>query len=115
MQSVKVVRITPADNAGSIFMRRSISGTITPTSAAHRRLMSVAAAMMAAAVAGVFGRFGDGVQGRPLLAWLAVAAAVWVVHGESRGRAWVSPWRLRNHDSSSVSNRRTSSTGTGSR
>src|SRR5687768_15344270 len=47
MQSVNVVRITPADRAGSMRMRRSSSGTITPTAAAAMRLISVAAAMMA--------------------------------------------------------------------
>ena len=34
MQSVNVVRITPADSAGSMRMRRSVSGTMTPTAAA---------------------------------------------------------------------------------
>ena len=48
MQSVKVVRMTPADRAGSMRMRRNSSGTMTPTAAAHSRLMSVAAAMIAA-------------------------------------------------------------------
>jgi len=48
MQSVKVVRITPADNAGSMRMRRSASRTTKPAAAAARRLINVAAAMMAA-------------------------------------------------------------------
>ncbi len=48
MQSVNVVRITPAERAGSIFSRRSVSGTSTPTAAAASRLMSIAAAMMPA-------------------------------------------------------------------
>jgi len=48
MQSVKVVRITPADSAGSIFRRRSVSGTTTPTIAATSRLITIAAPMITA-------------------------------------------------------------------